>query len=102
MPRAGWLLRWLYPGRHLSAAVAYGRELTASANGSGYLLILLAFPVIGLALGFVSGLPADQPGSPPGHSSPPRPPRPPDPEPAPDPCRLAAADPADGDPLAAA
>ena len=51
MPRAGWLMRWLYPGQHLSAAVAYGRELTASMNASGYVLILLAFPIVGLVLG---------------------------------------------------
>ena len=34
MPRAAWLLRWLYPGQHLLAAVAYNRELTASVNAA--------------------------------------------------------------------
>jgi hypothetical protein len=51
MPRAGWLLHWLYPGQHLSAAIAYNRELTASSNATGYFLILLAFPIIGLIQG---------------------------------------------------
>ena len=51
MLRSGWLLHWLYPGQHLSAAVAYNRELTASTNAGGYFLILLAFPIIGLILG---------------------------------------------------
>ena len=51
MPRSGGLLHWLYPGQHLSAAVVRERELWASLNASGYFLILLAFPVIGLILG---------------------------------------------------
>jgi hypothetical protein len=51
MPRSGGLLRWLYPGQHLSAAVAYNRELWASMNAQGYFLILLFFPIIGLVLG---------------------------------------------------
>jgi hypothetical protein len=54
MPRAGWVLHWLYPGQHLSAAAAYSRELTASVRAK-YGLILLAFPVIGLILGRASG-----------------------------------------------
>jgi len=41
-------LRWLYSGQHLSAAVAYNRELWASMNAQGYFLILLFFPIIGL------------------------------------------------------
>jgi len=70
MPRAGWVLHWLYPGQHLSAAAAYSRELTASVRAK-YGLILLAFPVIGLILGWASGAcaagePAAPPGPPPG------------------------------------
>ena len=53
MPRASWLLRWLYPGQHVLAAVAYNRELMASANAAGYFLILLVFPVVGFVLGAV-------------------------------------------------
>ena len=80
----GGLLRWLYPGQHLSAAVAYNRELTASTNAKGYFLILLAFPIIGLILGAPASswthiLPPGDPGSPPGGGGPPNL------EPAPDP-----------------
>jgi hypothetical protein len=73
MPRSGGLLRWLYSGQHLSAAVAHNRELWASMNAQGYFLILLFFPIIGLILGaagsswaFVRGS-----GSPPGGGGPP-------------------------------
>lgn len=54
MPRTGWMLHWLYPGQHLSAAVAYNRELVASVEAGGYGLALLIFPVIGLAMGLAS------------------------------------------------
>ena len=74
MPRAGWLLSWLYPGQHLSAAVAYSRELTASVQAGGYGLVLLVFPVIGLALGLASSASANRPGSPPDGAGPPGPP----------------------------
>ena len=71
MPRADWLMRWLYPGQHLSAAIAYNRELAASMNATEYFLILLAFPIIGLILGafgssLVVLLGSGDPGSPPG------------------------------------
>jgi hypothetical protein len=89
MPRAGWLLRWLYPGQHLLAAVAYHRELAASMNASGYAtlgygMILLTFPIIGLILGvlgssWANNVTSGDPGSPPGGGGPPGL------EPAPDP-----------------
>ncbi len=99
MPRAGWVLHWLYPGQHLPAAVIYANELAASVRADNYGLILLVFPVIGLLMGLAGGglaAPAPLPGPPPGGSGggPPRPPG----HPAPDPpggIRLAAAD-ADG------
>jgi hypothetical protein len=69
MPRAGWLLRWLYPGQHLLAAVASNRELTASLNADNYGTILLVFPVIGLVLGFAAGYLVELPGPPPGDDS---------------------------------
>jgi len=82
MPRAGWLLRWLYPGQHLLAAVAANRELTASLNADNYGTILLVFPVIGLVLGLAAGYLAEQPGPPPdGEGGPAAP----GPEPWPDP-----------------
>jgi hypothetical protein len=78
MPRSGGLLRWLYSGQHLSAAVAYDHELTAGANAAGYFLILLAFPIIGLMLGAGGAAwghiaASGDPGSPPGGSGPPGP-----------------------------
>jgi hypothetical protein len=50
LPRAGWLLRWLYPGQHLVGSAAYIRELTASVRIGHYGLMLLIFPVIGLLM----------------------------------------------------
>jgi len=78
MPRASWLLHWLYPGQHLSAAVAYNRELTASSNAAGYFLMLLAFPIIGLIQGTLgSSWALDRgsrdSGSPPAGGGPPAP-----------------------------
>ena len=76
MIRSSWLLHWLYPGQHLSAAVAYNRELTASSNAAGYFLMLLAFPIIGLIQGTLgSSWALDRgsrdSGSPPGGGGPP-------------------------------
>ena len=84
MTGSGWLLHWLYPGQHLSAAAAYGRELTASMNASGYGQMLLIFPVIGLVMGvfgsaWAHNITSGGPGSPPGGGGPPGP------KPAPDP-----------------
>src|SRR5262249_37641586 len=55
MPRASWLMHWLYPGQHLAAA-AHGHELAASGAAAGYLVLLLAFPVIGLGAGAWGGI----------------------------------------------
>jgi len=68
MPRAGWVLHWLYPGQHLSPALAYSYELTASVRTDGYGLILLFFPVVGLVVGLVAAglaVGAPPPGAPP-------------------------------------
>ena len=54
MPRAAWLRHWLFPGQHLLAAANRSHELAASSSVGGYGLILIGFPVIGLALGFLS------------------------------------------------
>jgi hypothetical protein len=69
MPRTGWMLHWLYPGQHLSAAVVYHRALRASVGADGYGLMLLAFPVIGLAVGWAAGAPTERPGAPSGGST---------------------------------
>jgi hypothetical protein len=56
MPRAGWLVRVLYPGQHLTAAA-----VTNLVNGyfpAGYFLIWLAFPIIGLSIGALTALAA--------------------------------------------
>jgi hypothetical protein len=69
MSRAGWVLHWLYPGQHLSAAVSYAHELAASVRADNYGMILLVFPVIGLLMGMAGGgmaFPAVPPGAPPG------------------------------------
>jgi hypothetical protein len=69
MPRAAWVLHWLYPGQRLSAAIAHTYELTASVRSGGYGLIMLVFPVVGLIVGLVAGgLAVDAPptGAPPG------------------------------------
>lgn len=63
MPRAGWLMSWLYPGRHLTAATAYLPEVTASVRAGHYGLMLLFFPVIGLAMGLLAGVAATEYGT---------------------------------------
>jgi hypothetical protein len=90
MPRTTWLQHWLYPSQHLVAAVAYGRDVSASSNAQGYGLMLLFFPVIGLLLGMCIGGPARSYGPAPGGGGPPGPGAGPEPVPvAPDGGRLA-------------
>lgn len=60
MPTAAWLRHLLYPGQHLTAAAIRGHELAARASVGGYGLIMIAFPVIGLALGSLSSLAATE------------------------------------------
>jgi len=60
MPRAAWLRHWLFPGQHLLAAATRSYELGTSSTVGGYGLILIAFPVIGLALGSLSSLAATE------------------------------------------
>jgi hypothetical protein len=60
MPRAAWLRHWLFPGQHLLAAATRSHELGTSNSVGGYGLILIAFPVIGLALGSLSALAATE------------------------------------------
>ena len=73
MARTAWVLRWLYPGQHLTAAASYANELAASVRADNYGLILLVFPVIGLLMGLAGGgLAAPAPLSgPPGGGPPP-------------------------------
>jgi hypothetical protein len=63
MLRVAWLRNWLYHGPHLLygvqnlssdlrtlPAIAYGHELTGSVDASAFLLVCVAFPLLGLAL----------------------------------------------------
>jgi hypothetical protein len=63
MLKAAWLRNWLYHGRHLLygvqnlssdlrtlPAIAYGHQITGSADLGAYLLMCLAFPLIALGL----------------------------------------------------
>ncbi len=56
MPRAGWLVHLLYPGRHLTAAAV--ARLVNGYFPAGYFLIWLAFPIIGLGIGSLTALAA--------------------------------------------
>ena len=60
MPRTAWLRHWLYPGQHLTAAAIRSHELAATASVGGYGLIMIAFPVIGLALAALGSLAATE------------------------------------------
>ncbi len=81
--KVAWLRPWIFHSQHLSAAAAYGHELTAS-QGPVYPVIGVIFPVIGLVMSTLSGLvwgsaAAGRAGPPPGDGGPPGP------EPVPDP-----------------
>jgi hypothetical protein len=56
LPRAGWLSGLIYPGRHLLPAALHAQVPAMSANVISYGLILVSFPVIGLAMGAWTGL----------------------------------------------
>jgi hypothetical protein len=86
--RSAGVRAWLWHGQHLTASAVYGRELYASQNVQGYLLLLFAFPILGLIMGLAGaglGMPVprlpdrDGPGGPGG------PPGPGGSEPMPDP-----------------
>jgi hypothetical protein len=56
MPSAGWLVHLLYPGQHLTATAVAG--LVSNYFPEGYLLVWLAFPIIGLCIGSITALSA--------------------------------------------
>jgi len=85
---------WLYHGQHLTASAVYGRELYATQDVQGYLLLLFGFPIVGLLLGLTGAavtnlagpLPdTGGPGGPAGPGGPGGPPGPGASEPVPDP-----------------
>ena len=54
MPSAGWLVRLLYPGQHITAVGV--DNLVHGYFAAGYFLIWLVFPAIGLAIGALTAL----------------------------------------------
>jgi hypothetical protein len=54
MPSAGWLVRLLYPGQHVTAVGV--DNLVHGYFAAGYFLIWLVFPAIGLAIGALTAL----------------------------------------------
>jgi len=83
--RSAWVRDWLYHGPHLTASALYGRELYATQDATGYFLLLVGFPFIGLLLGLVGAGIAHATGSLPDNGGPGGPPGPGEPEPVPDP-----------------
>ena len=88
MIRSAWVRDLLYHGQHLTASAVYGRELYASQNAGGYIILLFGFPIIGLLTGLIGTAVANParrlpdgggPGGPPGGPGGPEPlPDPPD------------------------
>jgi hypothetical protein len=54
LPNAGWLVRLLYPGQHLTPVGV--DNLVHGYFAAGYFLIWLAFPIIGLVIGALTAL----------------------------------------------
>ncbi len=48
--KSAWVRGVLYHGQHLTASAVYGRELFASQDVGGYFVLLVGFPIIGLAM----------------------------------------------------
>ncbi len=53
MLHATWLRTLFDHGHHLNAVVVYSHEIDAATNAQGYLLMCVAFPVIGLVMGMM-------------------------------------------------
>jgi hypothetical protein len=49
--RSAWVRDLLYHGQHLTASAVYGRELYASQGVTGYFVLLIGCPIVGLILG---------------------------------------------------
>jgi len=80
--KSAWARGLLYHGQHLTASAVYGRELFATQDVGAYVLLCIAFPVIGAVLGVAGAGYASATGPLPDGG---RPPGPPGPEPLPDP-----------------
>jgi len=79
---SAWVRGLLLHGQHLTASAIYGRELFASQNAGAYVILCVAFPIIGIMMGFMGAGLANLTGPRPVGG---RPPGPPGPEPLPDP-----------------
>ena len=65
--KSAWVRDWFYHGQHVTASAVYGRELYASQNVQGYLLLAVGFPIIGLIMGVLgAGVTTPAPQLPPG------------------------------------
>lgn len=84
MLHAAWLRTLFDQGQHLNAVVLYSHELDASSNAQGYLLMCLAFPIIGLFMGTMAAAVVWGSPSAAGQGGPPRGGEPGEPGPAPD------------------
>ena len=50
---SAWVQGLLLHGQHLTASAVYGRELFATQNAGAYVILCVAFPIIGTVMGFM-------------------------------------------------
>ena len=72
MLHATWLRTLFDHGHHLNAVVVYSHEIDAATNAQGYLLICVAFPVIGLFMSMMGAASVPGNSSAAGQGGPPR------------------------------
>jgi len=82
---SAWVRGLLFHGQHLTASAIYGRELFATQNADAYVILCVAFPIIGFLMGFLGAGLANLTGPRLDGGRPPRPPGAAGPEPLPDP-----------------
>ncbi len=82
---SAWVRGLLFHGQHLTASAIYGRELFATQNAGAYVILCVAFPIIGFLMGFIGAGLANLTGPRLDGGRPQRPPGAPGPEPLPDP-----------------
>jgi hypothetical protein len=69
--KSAWVREWFYHGQHVTASAFYGRELYASQDVTGYFIVLVGFPIIGLIMGvFGAGVANPAPRLPDGGTRP--------------------------------
>ena len=72
MLHATWLRTLFDHGHHLNAVVVYSHETDAATNAQGYLLMCVAFPVIGLFMSMMGAASVPGNSSAAGQGGPPR------------------------------